>query len=96
MQVETGRNIRGLVSYYITKKADDYEWGVLELGLHGGRFFEKNEIQISRLQKNLKKYMQVCKDVMYVCVKIHDEIPWIAACAKKTNSWPGRMNSSMC
>ena len=76
--------------YYVLEK------GVLEAELRGGLYFWKIQIQTFMVQKILKKNMRVCKDVTHMCVKIHDEIPWVATCTKKTNPWSGRMNSIMC
>ena len=50
------------------------ENGRLALDLHRGRFFEKIKIQTFRFQKNVKKFVQVNKDVMCMCVKFQDEI----------------------
>ena len=54
----------------------------------GGRalwspLFLKNSNSNFYGSKNSEKNMRVCKDVTHMCVKIHDEIPWVATLTKR-------------
>ena len=54
---------------------ENMEYIVLDPGLHGGRIFEKkNKIQNFWFLQNLKKCVQVNKDVRCMSVKFQDEI----------------------